>query len=62
MPVTQYYFEIVVFAEISVGMFELPKNVDKLIVILSFFFEVLVINESLLPQSSWPDLVSRYFG
>jgi hypothetical protein len=43
-------------------MLELPKNVDKLIVILSFFFEVLVINESLLPQSSWPDLVSRYFG
>jgi hypothetical protein len=62
VPVTQYYFEIVVFAEISVGMLELPKNVDKLIVILSFFFEVLVINESLLPQSSWPDLVSRYFG
>lgn len=61
MPVTVNYFEIVVFTDVSIRMFEVEKNVEQLVIVLSIV-QIFVINESLFSQSSGPDLVGRQLG
>lgn len=61
MPVTVNYFEIIVFTDVSIRMFEVEKNVEQLVIVLSIV-QIFVINEPLFSQSSGPDLVGRQLG